>query len=544
MKQTAVRLSAGVFGAAAVIALVTLVSRVVGFLRTVVLGQTLGADCLGAAYTTANAVPNVVFEVVAGGALVGAVVPLLAGSVARGNPEHVAATVRALTGWVLLLLVPAAAVVALLAGPIVNGLTGSTSGCDGSLLHQTATSMLVIFAVQIPIYGLTVVSQGTLQAHHRFIAPALAPLISSLVVVSAYGLYWGMAGEERGSLAGLTTAQLAVLAWGTTLGVVALWVTQWPGMSSTGLLLLRPRLRFPPGVAARARQLAAAGAVTVAAQWVAFAVALRLANDRGVAGTALVYTLAWTVFLLPWAILALPVATSAFPRFSAFADVRDGRGFEDLASTTVRAVVVAGGLGAAGVVAVARPVADLMLMGAPGRDQTAALADALVAFAPGVLGFAVAGHISRMLYARHKGRAAAILVAGGWLLGIVVGWLATSSVSDVSVAAALGLGSSVGMLVAGALSIVVMARVVGRRSLHGLARTSLGTALGGVVSLVVGLGLAAVLPESSTFLAAIATVVVSVVVVAAFAACLAVVDREALTALTSRVRAGRAGQTP
>lgn len=78
MGPIATRWSAGIFGAAAAIALITVVARTVGFLRTVVLGQTLGADCLGSAYTTANAVPNVVFEVVAGGALAGAVVPLIA----------------------------------------------------------------------------------------------------------------------------------------------------------------------------------------------------------------------------------------------------------------------------------------------------------------------------------------------------------------------------------------------------------------------------------------------------------------------------------
>ena len=189
MRQTAIRLSAGIMGAAAVIAVITLLARVVGFLRSVLLGQTLGADCLGSAYTTANAVPNVVFEMVAGGALVGAVVPLLAGAVARGDRETVTAAVRALTGWVLVLLLPAALVVAVLASPIIELLMGHSGGCDEVQVHRVATTMLVIFAVQIPLYGLTVVSQGTLQAHHRFLAPVLAPLVSSVVVMTAYGLY-------------------------------------------------------------------------------------------------------------------------------------------------------------------------------------------------------------------------------------------------------------------------------------------------------------------------------------------------------------------
>ncbi|MEO8330005.1 MAG: virulence factor MviN, partial [Candidatus Nanopelagicales bacterium] len=79
------RLATGLVGAAAVIAVVTLFSRIVGFGRSIALGQTLGSSCLGSAYASANAVPNLVFEVVVGGALAGAVVPLLAGAAARAD---------------------------------------------------------------------------------------------------------------------------------------------------------------------------------------------------------------------------------------------------------------------------------------------------------------------------------------------------------------------------------------------------------------------------------------------------------------------------
>ena len=539
MKPIAKRLSAGIFGAAVAIALVTMAARAVGFLRTVVLGQTLGADCLGSAYTTANAVPNVVFEVVAGGALAGAVVPLLAGAVARADRQTVTATVSALTGWVLLLLLPAAFAVAVFASPIIDLLTGGSGGCDAGQVRRVATSMLVIFAVQIPVYGLTVVAQGALQAHHRFLSPALAPLVSSLVVVTAYGLYWVESGATRGSISALSDTGLALLAWGTTLGVVALWLTQWPGMKAERLLVLKPRLRFPDGVAVRARKLAAAGAVTVAAQWIAFAVALRVANDRGLEGAALVYTLAWTVFLLPWAVLALPVATSAFPRFSSMFDSGESESFAVTAASTTRAVMVAGGLGVAGVIATAEPVANLMLLDAPGPDQTGVLAHTLVAFAPAVLGYALAGHISRMFYARHQGGLAALLVGGGWLLGTAVAVSVASTVDATNVVVALGVGASVGMLVAGVFALIVMHSVVGHRSVHGLFRTSVGTLVAVAVSSAVGLGLAAAIPDSSRWLAGLSAVSVSVVVVATFAGAVALVDRDAVAVLFTRIRESR-----
>ena len=529
------------FGAAAVIAVITLFARLVGFLRTAVLGQTLGADCLGSAYTTANAVPNVVFEVVVGGALAGAVVPLLAGAVARGDHELVRASVRALTGWVLLLLVPTAVVVALAAGPIVNVLLGDGGGCSRNEVGSVAASMLAVFAIQIPIYGLTVVAQGTLQAHQRFVAPAVAPLVSSLVVIAAFGAYWIESGDSRGSIGALSDLGLYLLAWGTTIGVLALWVTQWPGLAGRRLLLVRPTLHFPDGVAVRARRLAAAGAATVAAQWLAFGVGYRLANERGIAGAALIYTLAWAVFLLPYAVLAYPVATSAFPRLAAQFDRGDATGFAATCASTLRAVVVAGALGAAGVLATCRVMADVMLLGAPGPDQTPVLAKALIGFAPGVWGFAVASHVSRILYARHRGRLAAATIGGGWVLGVAVAIGTTAAVSSVAAVTALGASVSVGMLVAGVASLWLVRRVVGREAVAGLSRTLTAGLVACVLSAGTGLLVAAAVGDPHRWWVAVAlTVLIGSVVVATFGLAMVVLDRESARLLGTRLRRPRA----
>ncbi|HUV48809.1 MAG TPA: virulence factor MviN, partial [Actinomycetes bacterium] len=92
-------------GAALLIAGVTIVARVIGFLRFVVLARTAGTSCLGDVYATANAVPNIIYEVVVGGALVAVVVPLVAGA-RETDPTRVRAMVAALHGWSLLLLIP------------------------------------------------------------------------------------------------------------------------------------------------------------------------------------------------------------------------------------------------------------------------------------------------------------------------------------------------------------------------------------------------------------------------------------------------------
>ena len=97
-----------VAGAAALITVLTVVARIAGFARTFVFLHTVGKHNLADIYNAANTIPNIVFELVAGGALASLVVPLLAGHVATGDRDRVNAVTSALLTWVLVLLVPIA----------------------------------------------------------------------------------------------------------------------------------------------------------------------------------------------------------------------------------------------------------------------------------------------------------------------------------------------------------------------------------------------------------------------------------------------------
>src|SRR5699024_7915096 len=105
----------------------------------------------------------------------------------------------------------------------------------------TASTFLVIFAVQIPLYGIGVVFGGVLQAHRRFLWPALAPMFSSLVVIVAYFVFGQLAQGNQQNIDLLTTNALGVLAWGTTAGVLAMALTMIGPIRSLSLNL-RPTL--------------------------------------------------------------------------------------------------------------------------------------------------------------------------------------------------------------------------------------------------------------------------------------------------------------
>ena len=105
---------AGFASVAAAVAGLTLASRLVGFGRSLVFSKTVGDTCLGDTYNAANSLPNVLFEIVAGGVLAGVVVPVVARHVGAGRAEYTSRTTSALITWTLLILTPAG--LAVLAG--------------------------------------------------------------------------------------------------------------------------------------------------------------------------------------------------------------------------------------------------------------------------------------------------------------------------------------------------------------------------------------------------------------------------------------------
>ena len=496
--MTSRQLARGVAGAAALIAVLTLLARLAGFGRTLVFTNTVGAGSTGDTYLAANNVPNIVFEVVAGGALASLVVPMLAGGIATGNRDQVRRTASALLGWTLLVLTPLAVLVAVFAEPIARLLLGAGDEAEVGL----AARFLLVFAPQVVLYGVGIVLTGVLQAHRRFAGPAIAPLLSSVVVAGAYLVFAGIGGS--GDVADLSTPAELVLGVGTTLGVVALSLSLLVPLR--GLRLgLRPTLRFPVGAAPRVRRLALAGVLTLAGQQLVAAVAIRLANDGTPDGTQVVYAAGLTLFLVPWAALAVPLATSVYPGLAERAEEGDEAGFRRALAPVAVFTVATAAVAAALLVAVSGPMARVFL--ARGSDDVVgALRDTIVAFAPGLVGYALVALLTRALYARGLWKAPTVCVVGGWLLAVVADVVLSAVLPPEDRGWALGAGHSLGVTVAGLGLLVVVARVAGGPALHGLPRTGvvalLAAGLGGAAGLAVSRALGSdPVPDGGVFAA-------------------------------------------
>ena len=472
----------GVAGAAALIAVLTVLARLAGFGRTLAFTNTVGAGSTGDTYVAANTVPNIVFEVVAGGALAGLVVPMLAVGLAAGDREQVRGTASALLGWTLLVLTPLAVLVAVLREPIAALLLGGRGAAEVEL----AARFLLVFAPQVVLYGIGIVLTGVLQAHRRFAGPAIAPLLSSLVVAGAYLLFAGIGGA--GDVDRLSARAELVLGVGTTLGVAALSLSLLVPLRRLRLGL-RPSLRFPVGAGPRVRRLALAGVLTLAGQQLVAAVAIRLANTEAPQGTQVAYFAAMTLFLVPWAALAVPLATSAYPRLAECAERGDEHGFGRTLAPAAVLVLVLSAVAAGVLAAVAGPMARVFLSG--GTDASvAAVRDTILAFAPGLVGYALVALLTRALYARGLWRAPTVCVVGGWLVAVVADVVLAGLLPTEDRALALGAGHSIGVTVAGVGLLAVVVRTAGRASLTGVARAGVPALVAAVLGAAAGLAVA------------------------------------------------------
>jgi peptidoglycan biosynthesis protein MviN/MurJ (putative lipid II flippase) len=586
------------------IGVITVLARLVGFGRQVVFAHTVGTTCLGTAYTTANMVPNIIYDIVLGGALSSVVVPVLAGPAGLagfggrdrlpGGDGGQAAAARqissALLTWTVVLLVPVSAVVAVAAHPIVSVLLSDAGGCPRADLAGVGARMLIVFAPQVLLYGMAVVLYGILQSHRRFGAPALAPLLSSLVVVGAYAGFGAVGGAYVNRLHSLPPMAEYLLSGGTTLGVLALVLTAVVPAWRLHLRM-RPTFRFPAGVGPRVRRLAIAGVLTLVAQDASVAVVIVLANRYGSQGALVLYGFAWAVFVVPYAVLAVPIATSTFPELSATSaatgvvsepgagvpgavargiadrgvaardaaardavamDVAarggaapDGAGvpppghpsarlFDATAAASTRAVMLASWLGAAALVGARLPLARVFE--SHSASAASILAVALAAFAPGLVGYGLSANLSRVLYARGRNRSPALAMSAGWVLVIVADLLIVPFVPRPRVVPALGVGTSIGLTVAGVALLVLVRRERGGAALAGVSRAFLAGLVGCAAGAAAGSAISVMLRVHGFFPNVGVSVLVSAVVTAVFVAVVMNLDGGDLRTAFRRLR--------
>jgi putative peptidoglycan lipid II flippase len=295
-------------------ALATLVSRITGFIRIVLLAAILGA-ALSSAFTVANQLPNMIAALVLEATFTAIFVPVLARA-EREDADGGAAFVRRLfTLSSTLLLV--ATVLSVAAAPLLVRLM---LGGDPKVNQPLTTAFAYLLLPQVIFYGLTSVFMAILTNRNVFGPPAWAPVVNNVVAIATLGLYLVVPGELSLDPVRMGNAKLLVLGIGTTLGVVA--------QAAVLLIAIRARrISLKPlwGLDDRLKRfgtMAAAMVLYVLISQVGLVVGNQIASTAAASGPA-IYSYAWLVLQLPFGMIGVTILTVVMPRLSRNAAAND-----------------------------------------------------------------------------------------------------------------------------------------------------------------------------------------------------------------------------
>lgn len=366
----------------------TAVSRVTGFARTWAMGVAMGVTIVTSSYVVANNIPNMIFELVAGGVLSAMFIPLFLERKQEGGEDDAWRFASSVFNLAMIALGIVALLGTVFAEPVVRTQTFRITAEKA----QLATYFFRFFAVQIVFYGAAILFTGVLNAERRFLAPAIAPIFNNVVViVTLLGFYM----PYRDSNPRLAATGLAI---GTTLGVVSMAVVQLPSLLKMGTRY-RAVLDFKhPAMRKMGRKmLPVIGYVAVNMVGISFRNAYAFAASTEQGPAALQY--AWMWYQLPYGIFAVALATAIFPELADAAAASDWDGFRKHFSVGLRATGIIILPMSAMLIALAGPLIRLYQFGRFEASDVPIVAGVLVVWGAGLFSYAAFMFALRSMYA-------------------------------------------------------------------------------------------------------------------------------------------------
>jgi putative peptidoglycan lipid II flippase len=462
----------------------TLGSRLTGFVRTLVLSFAIGVIGIGQAYNLSNTLPNVVYNLALGGILTSVVVPLIVAAAKRDSDRGRGYDQRMFTlGTIALAAITLVATA--LAVPIAHLYSGSK--VTGNVEHLTII-FAFFFIPQIFFYGVSSLMGAILNAHGSFSAPMWTPIVNNVVVIAVFGLYIAVAGVHK-SPATISGTDVALLGFGTTLGIVAQTVALVPAMRRVGFRW-HPRLDFRRSEVAEIGRMGGWMFCYIAATQVAYLITTRVAGDTrsGVSD----YSYAWLLFQLPYAVVGISVITALLPRMSAHAhDRRLGMVRADF-STGVRlaaTIVVPCSL----ILAALGPSLGQVFFGHgashPGEGRYVGVVFAV--FCLGLLPYMIFQLQLRVFYSLHDSKTPAMIGLVTMVVNIVANLVALAMLSNRDLVAGLGVGFGLanlaGMILASRILSVRLRGLDGYRIGRSLVRMHAATLPAALMAVLVAL---------------------------------------------------------
>ncbi len=439
------------------------VSQLFGLLAKILIARAFGTTPESEAFFAANRFSEILFNLVAGGALASAFVPTFTGLLAQGEQKNAWRLASAVANCITLVLTTLAVLAAIFAPWVVRHVLAP--GWSSGTSPEKELLAVQLLRIQLPsavIFGLSGLLMGILNANQFFLYPALAPamyqlgIIGGLVVLAPM---WGVYG----------------LAWGVVLGAALHLGLQVPGFLRLEGRRYQLSLGLDYAPLREVLRLMGPRLISVAVTQLNFLMNTYLASyqpDGSLSGISLAFPL----MIMPQAAIAQSIATAALPTFSA--QVARGHLIEMRAAlaATLRGILLLSIPAALGLMLLRVPLVQLIYEhGEFNARSTELVAWALLWYAAGLVGHSVLEVVTRAFFALKDTRTPTVVTTLAMGLNLIFSLLFSALFSSIGWMphGGLALANSLATL----LEVLVLLALL-RRKMGGLGGPGVGQALG------------------------------------------------------------------
>ncbi|CAB4342220.1 MAG: murein biosynthesis integral membrane protein MurJ [Actinobacteria bacterium] len=329
------------FGNTSGMALGTLISRITGVVRDIVLVASIGTGIFSDTYSVANSLPNIIYILIAGGAINAVFIPVLVRRMNDDPDQGKAFSDRLIT--LVALVLGSVVIFSMALAPQITNLYTTSSWSQRDLY---VASIFTLWCLpQIFFYGMYTLFSQVLNARNVFVAPMFAPIINNLIVI-ATSLTFLSLHQNQPTTTSVTNTQIGLLGFGTTLGVVVQAAILIPTLKRQGYSW-RPRFDFRHTGLGQVGNLARWTIGFVFVNQISFLVLSNLAtyanvittNNNGISTGFTSYQKAQLMMMLPHSIITVSIITALLPRLSRQSHHHDLVRFGHEMANTARLVI-------------------------------------------------------------------------------------------------------------------------------------------------------------------------------------------------------------
>ncbi|MFQ3565526.1 MAG: murein biosynthesis integral membrane protein MurJ [Aggregatilineales bacterium] len=375
-------------------------AKVISFVQTLIIARTFGVSAEYDAFVAANRVPEVIFNLIAGGAIAFAFIPVFAGLLAKGDDRQAWRTASHAANTIFLLTL-VASVIAFIAAPFLVA-TSIAPGFDPVGQEQTVTMMRILLLSTL-IFSLSGMAMGILQSHNRFLLPAIAPIMFDLGIL--FGVIFLLPGL---GIYGLAVG--AVIGAGMHLGI------QIPG-------LIRVRMRWHGELGwndphfRRIFTLMIPRIGDIGLTSLSAIVTTNLLSRLGEGATS-AYDWGWRLMQIPETLIGTAMGTVIFPTLAALSTVGDVDGKRAAMSGAMRFIFIATIPSAVVLIVAGRPLIGILEGGAFDASASDLVYSTLQFFALGLIVHSMLEVVARSFFADKDTLTPLFAAMGGTIVNV------------------------------------------------------------------------------------------------------------------------------